>query len=177
MSARRVPARRRRCPHRPACRCLRRRHRLPRIDHRPARGVDQVGPVPSSRAMASLSISSVSGLIVERAVQRDDVALLEQLVQRDKLDAVRLLAGEVALVAQHPAAEGAAELCCAAADGPRAHDAEPSWRRARSRQGRPWSCRRGSAPHLRDVARSSESIMQTASSATAWVEYPAALLT
>ena len=59
-------------------------HRL-RVDHRPARGVDEVGPVlhPGDGVL----VNQVSGLIVERAVQRDDVALLEQLVQRDKLDA------------------------------------------------------------------------------------------
>ena len=94
------------------------------VHERAARGVDEVGARLHAREL--LAADQPARLLVQRGVQRHEVGLLQQRLERDQLDADRggALAGDERVVGDDAHLEGARTLGHARADAPEADDAE-----------------------------------------------------
>ena len=94
------------------------------VHERPARGIHEVGARLHARELRAAD--QAARLLVQRRVQRHEVGLLQQRLERDQLDADRgrALVGDERVVGDHAHLEGARTLRHPRADAPEADDAE-----------------------------------------------------
>ena len=129
------------------------------IHHRAAGGVDDIGPPLHLGDV--LPADEAPGVVVQRAVERDDVRLGQQLIQGDEGDKGGLVPPHMALIAQHPAPEGMAQLGGPEADGSDTHDAHRLAPELHPHQAVLGLAGAAAGLHLRHVAQQGEHQAQT----------------